>query len=98
MGWDVVIFGALQLLVEMLCLCAPPKRRPDPPPLTDSDNWKCPDAAAIARALGKGSDSAHDDRGRIGVLCDFLTEENSIRERTLRQAGRDPLWDRELDG
>jgi hypothetical protein len=35
-------------------------RSDPPPPASDSDDWKCPDASQIARALGTGPKSIDD--------------------------------------
>jgi hypothetical protein len=93
-----VVLEVLRLVFEVLCACAPLVKVPQRPLPTDSDDWKCPDSAEIARVLGRGSVSPDRDRGMITVPCELLKSGHSDDERAPGLQGPGPLWDRELDG
>ncbi len=111
MNWADCVLMLVGSVVELACHCVLAAYPPEAPKSRsntwksdarnakcDSDNWKCPDSAEIARVLGIRTESSDRDCGPITGPCDFLNSQNYGNELASRRQGADPLWDRELDG
>jgi hypothetical protein len=62
-----IVAGAVPSLLEIIVTTHEfQSKGPQPPPLTDSDNWKCPSAAEIARVVG-GATKSDDDRSGASI-------------------------------